>query len=338
MRIYRYIYRGISSKLTLLILMLYAALQAQAQNDPQYAQYWAMPVFYNPGYAGSTEFIRIRGGVNLQWIGIKNAPQSFNLNADMPFQIGKKHRLGIGINGMQESIGLFQNLLVGAQLAYQFNALKGTFAVGIQPAYYNSKFKGSEVSIPEGDDYHQSNDEAIPNQDVTGNAFDLSAGIRYTHKYFSIGVSALHILEPKITLDKEGDNSQTTTEADQFQTTLPRQMYFTADGNIPLKNSLFSLQPSLLLRTDFSYFSAEITARATYNRFISVGVGYRWKDALSVMIAAEFKNFFLGYAYSYPFSPVNRASSGSHEIVVGYMVKLNLDKKNKNKQRSIRIM
>lgn len=56
------------------------------------------------------------------------------------------------------------------------------------------------------------------------------------------------------------------------------------------------------------------------------------------MIGAEFKNFFLGYAYSYPLSPLNRASSGSHEIVAGYMVKLNFGDKNKNKHRSIRIM
>lgn len=314
------------------------ALQSFSQNEAQYAQYWAMPTYYNPAYAGSIEYIRIRGGANLQWLGIKNAPQTFNLTADMPIKIGKKQMIGVGINGMQESIGLFENLLVGAQISYQFKALKGIFSVGLQPAYYNTKFKGSDVYIPEGDDYHQPDDEAIPTQDVTGNAFDLSAGIRYSHKYFSVGVSALHILEPKITLDKEGNNSQTTNEADQYETVLPRQMYFTADGNIPLKNTLFSLQPSLLVRTDFSNFSAEITARATYNRFISFGVGYRFKDALSAMVAAEFKNFFVGYAYSYPLSPLNRASSGSHEVVIGYNVKLNLDKKNKNKQRSIRIM
>ena len=78
--------------------------------------------------------------------------------------------------------------------------------------------------------------------------------------------------------------------------------------------------------------------RGTYKRFLSLGVGYRWKEALSVMAAAEFKNFFIGYAYSYPFSPILRASSGSHEVVAGYMIKLNYGDKNRNKHRSIRIM
>lgn len=319
----------------ILILLLLSGGKVQAQNDPQFVQYWAVPTFYNPAAIGQKEAVRIRLGANLQWLGIKRAPQSFIATADMPIKIGKKQPLGVGVSAMQESIGLYRNIWVSGQVAYRFRALKGIFSIGLQPAYYSTTFKGSDVYIPEGDDFHQPDDEALPREDVAGQAFDLSAGISYTHKFFSVGISALHIMEPRIELRQ--DNSQ-ETETSQFSATVPRQMYFTADGNIPIKNSLFSLQPSLLVRTDFSNFSAEVTMRSTYKQFISFGLGYRWKDALSAMIGAEFKNFFLGYAYSYPLSPINRASSGSHEIVAGYMVKLNFGDKNRNKHRSIRIM
>lgn len=326
----------LSIAITLLFLLTpWGGGKAKAQNDPQFAQYWAVPTFYNPAYIGQKEFVRIRVGANLQWLGIKRAPQSYILTADMPLKLGKKQRMGVGVSAMQESIGLYNNIWVSGQVVYQFRALKGVFSIGLQPAYYNTTFRGSDVYIPEGDDFHQPDDEGLPSEDVAGQAFDLSAGISYTHKYFSVGISALHILEPKIELRQ--DNAQ-ETETSQFSATVARQMYFTADGNIPIKNSLFSLQPSLLVRTDFSNFSAEVTMRSTYKQFISFGLGYRWKDALSAMIGAEFKNFFLGYAYSYPLSPINRASSGSHEIVAGYMVKLNFGDKNKNKHRSIRIM
>ncbi len=319
----------------MLTFLLTLAARTEAQNDPQFVQYWALPSFYNPAQAGNIDYIRIRLGANLQWVGIENAPQSFVGTADMPVKLGKKQRIGVGVSALQESIGLYSNLLIGAQAAYKFKALKGVFSIGIQPAYYSTKFKGTEVYIPEGDDYHQPDDEAIPKQDVAGQAFDLSAGISYTHKYFSIGISGLHLLEPKIELSEE---NAAETETAQFSTVLRRQMYFTADGNIPIRNSLFSLQPSILVRTDFSNFSAEATMRATYKRFISFGIAYRWKDAVSAMVAAEFKNFFLGYAYSYPLSPINRGSSGSHELVAGYMIKLNYGDKNKNRHRSIRIM
>jgi hypothetical protein len=78
--------------------------------------------------------------------------------------------------------------------------------------------------------------------------------------------------------------------------------------------------------------------RATYNRFLSFGVGYRYKSAISAMVAAEFKNFFIGYAYDYATSAIAKASSGSHELVIGYKLKLNFEDKNRNKHRSIRIM
>ncbi len=308
---------------------------AMAQSDVQFTQYWAVPTYYNPAYTGQVDFIRIRGGARLQWIGIENAPRSFMGAADMPVKLGKKGRLGVGVNVAQESLGLFQNLSVNAQVSYKFRFLKGVWSVGLQPAYYNSKFLGSEVYIPEGDDFHSPADEAIPTQDVAGNAFDISAGISYSHRYFNVGMSCLHILSPTVELTKE---TAQETENAQYETTLPRQFYFTADGNIPIKNSLFSLQPSMLVRTDFSRFSAEVTMRATFNKFLSFGLGYRYKDAVSAMISAEFKNFFLGYSYDYSTSAINRASSGSHEIVAGYMIKLNFGEKNKNKHRSIRIM
>lgn len=324
------------SVMTVMLLLL-AAVPAVlwAQGDAQFTQYWALPTYYNPAATGTLDFIRIRGGAKLQWLGIDNAPKSFTGAADMPIKLGKKHRIGVGVLFNQESIGLYRNLGVSAQLSYKFKFLKGTWSVGIQPGLYNTKFKGSDVYIPEGDDFHQPDDPDLPTSDVSGNAFDISAGVLYTHKYFSAGISVLHITEPTVTMDDEGGSDSETVE---FQAVLPRQAYFTADGNIPLRNTLFSLQPSLLVRTDFSNFSGEVTMRATYNKFISFGVGYRYKEAISAMVAAEFKNFFIGYAYDYPMSAIAKASSGSHEIVVGYMVKLNLGEKNKNKHRSIRIM
>lgn len=308
----------------------------RAQGDAMFTQYWAVPTYYNPAATGTVDFIRIRGGAKLQWIGIDNAPRTFMGAADMPVKLGKKQRIGVGVLFNQESIGLYRNMGINAQLSYKFRFLKGVWSVGVQPGFYNTKFKGSDVYIPEGDDFHQPDDPELPTTDVSGNAFDISAGLLYTHKYFSVGVSVLHITEPQVTMDSgEGGND---AEGIEFQAVLPRQAYFTAEGNIPLRNSLFSLQPSLLLRTDFNTFTPEATMRATYNRFLSFGVGYRYKEAISAMVAVEFKNFFLGYAYDYPLSAINKASSGSHEIVAGYMVKLNFGEKNKNKHRSIRIM
>ena len=56
------------------------------------------------------------------------------------------------------------------------------------------------------------------------------------------------------------------------------------------------------------------------------------------MIGAEYKGFFLGYSYDYPLTEISRASSGSHEVMAGYSLKLDFGAKNRFKQKSIRIM
>lgn len=315
-------------------VVIFGVVPIRAQSDPQMTQYWAIPTLYNPAETGATDYLRIRGGAKLQWVGIENAPQSFLAIADSPLQIAGK-RVGVGANFVHESLGLFRNLQVNLQASYKFRALKGQFSIGIEGGYFSSKFKGSKVYIPEGDDYHQPDDPALPTYDLAGSAFDFSAGLSYTHKYFSIGVSGLHLLQPTVDLVRDGSKNQ---ETDEFETELCRMLYFVASGNIPIKNSLFTLQPSVLVKSDLTSVLPEVTLRGTYNRFISAGVGYRLNEAISVMIGAEIKNFFLGYAFDYPLSKINRASSGSHELVAGFSLKLDFSKKNTNAHRSIRLM
>ena len=315
-------------------MMLMFVFDMQGQVDAQLSQYWAIPTYYNAGASGSSDYLRINGGARLQWLGIENAPQSFLGQVDMPLNLFGK-RIGVGAGLQSETMGLFSNLNINAQFSYKIKLLKGELSIGAQVGYFEQKFKGSEVEVPDDDDYHDSSDQAIPTQDLKGGTVDVSAGIFYTHKYFWVGVSGLHLLQPTVKMGLEGSES---TASQEYVTVVPRTLYFMGGSNIPLKNTLFELQPSLMVKTDFSVFSAEITARARYNKFLSFGVGYRWKEAVMIMAGAEYKNFFVGYAYDYPLSAIARASSGSHELLVGYKMKIDLSGKNKNKHRSIRIM
>ena len=318
----------------LVAMMLMFVFDMQGQVDAQLSQYWAIPTYYNAGASGSSDYLRINGGARLQWLGIENAPQSFLGQVDMPLNLFGK-RIGVGAGLQSETMGLFSNLNINAQFSYKIKLLKGELSIGAQVGYFEQKFKGSEVEVPDDDDYHDSSDQAIPTQDLKGGTVDVSAGIFYTHKYFWAGVSGLHLLQPTVKMGLEGSES---TASQEYETVVPRTLYFMGGSNIPLKNTLFELQPSLMVKTDFSVFSAEITARARYNKFLSFGVGYRWKEAVMIMAGAEYKNFFVGYAYDYPLSAIARASSGSHELLVGYKMKIDLSGKNKNKHRSIRIM
>lgn len=315
--------------------LLCAAIGTHAQNDAQFSQYYEIPSLYNPAATGLTDYIRIRAAGRLQWVGIDGAPATFMLAGDMPFKlIGK--RFGTGLVIQQESIGLYKSLNINARIGFKLRKLGGEFTFALQPGMYDQRFKGSEVFIPDGDDYHQDNDKGMPLTDLHGTAFDLGAGIWFAHRHWWAGISAQHLTAPTIKMGGEDGGQASGDNIYEFKA--PRTLYFMAGGNIPLKNTLFELLPSVLVKSDFTFTTAEITARARYNRFLSFGIGYRYNDAIYATIAAEIKNFYVGYSYDYATSGIHSASSGSHEIVLGYSLKLDLGEKNRNRHRSIRIM
>lgn len=307
------------------------APQAAAQIDAQLTHYWAVPAYYNPAAIGNVDFIHISAGSRLQWLGVKRAPMTFMAMADMPFKFLNR-RWGTGLVLQQENIGLYRSLTAGAQLAWKKKMLGGTLSVGAQVGLLNQTFRGDSIFIPETDQAHTSADDAIPHQNVTGNALDMNVGVMFEHKWFWAGVSVTHITAPTVTL-KMGDN-----EEDLYQFDAGRIYYFMAGSNIPIKNTLFEIQPSVLVKTDMIFWQAEATARLRYNKFLSGGVAYRHKDAVSVMIGAEFKNFFIGYSFDYPISAMSKMTYGSHELFMSYNVKLDMGERNKNKHKSIRIM
>lgn len=336
-RVVRYI-------LMFVVVLAVSVPRAAAQTDPLLSQHYAVPTLYNPAMAGSTDLLRIRAGSRLQWLGVDNAPKSFLGAADMPLNLFGK-RFGVGAVLVQESMGLYSNLALGAQLNYKFRKFGGEFSIGMQLGMYDMGFKGSEVILPDDDDFHEGADDGLPTSDVHGTAFDMGVGVAYTHKYFSAGVGCTHIMSPTVSLtadagggmSRAGDVGEVSGEQ-LFEYQARRTLYFQAEGNIPIKNTLFDILPAVLVASDFTNTSAVVNARARYRKFLSFGVGYRWGDAVIATLSAEFKNFFIGYSFDYSTGAIAKASSGSHELFVGYSLRIDMGAKNKNKHKSIRIM
>lgn len=63
-----------------------------------------------------------------------------------------------------------------------------------------------------------------------------------------------------------------------------------------------------MVRSDFTTTDFQLTGRVRYNKLFTAGLGYRYNDALSIMLGAEIKGIFIGYSYDYhlPTSPKPR--------------------------------
>ena len=113
-----------------------------------------------------------------------------------------------------------------------------------------------------------------------------------------------------------------------------------AGGNIPVKNSLITIQPYVQVMTDLVSWRANITAIGTYSYggtdFFG-GVTYSPMTSVAVILGMEMKNITVSYAYELFTSGVG-AENGNHDIFIGYKVDLGKFKKGKNKHNSIRIL
>ena len=317
--------------LVTMALCAVVAFGAWAQVDAAFSHAWVGRNYYNPAAAGEFNAIHLTLGSRMQWVDFKHAPMTFYLTADMPYKL-LGQRLGVGVKAEFERIGLYTNTRIGAQLAYKRRfGKKHTVSVGIQPGVFSQTFRGKEVIMPE-DDAHQGSDEAIPKQDVSGTAFDANVGIFYSHPNYWAGVAVTHVTAPSIELKMSRE------AIDYYEFKVSRGYYFMGGGNIPINNTLFEIQPSGMFAMSQKAWTAQIATMLRYNRMLNIGVGYRHKDAVTAFIGVNLKDAYIGYAYDYPVSAISKATFGSHEVFVTYNVKLEDKEKNKNKQKSVRLM
>lgn len=313
-----------------MMLSAVVALGALAQVDAAMSHAWLGPSYYNPAATGEHNAIRLTLGSRMQWVDFRHAPMNFYITADMPYKL-LGQQFGAGVKAEFERIGLYVNTRIGAQVAYKRRFGKSTLSVGVQPGVFSQTFRGSDV-IESANEGNEGNDEAVPKHDVSGTAFDANVGVFFSHPRFWAGFAVTHVTAPRIEL------KQSRESIDFYEFRINRGYYFAGGGNIPINNTLFEIQPSGLFAAYNNMWTAQAATVLRYNRMLNIGVGYRWKDAVTAFIGVNLKDAYIGYAYDYPVSAISKATFGSHEVFITYNVKLQKNEKNKNKQKCVRLM
>jgi len=310
-------------KYLLVILFTVACItQAYGQWDAQISQYWRVKTYYNPAFAGSTDELQATVLHRQQWIGIKRAPKTLIVSGDMPLKFMDRVH-GVGLLMMNESIGLFSNTLLGGQYVYKKKFKQNTLNVGVQLGIARIGFDAGKIELidPEGQ-----NDDAIPTLSDQSSSFDGNLGVSWIAPRYYVGISATHILEPSFEISENSSSY------------IARTYYFTAGYNIPFRNPLYELQPSVLIKSDAVVTQYDVTARLVYNNMFNGGVSWRKDDGFIFLLGVKYKGFDAGYAYDLSTSEIAKASSGTHEFFVRYSMPIKLNKTDKNRQKSVRIL
>ena len=308
-------------KLYILIdIMLMVLTKASAQQEPSFAHYWALEPSFNPAAVGKAPVINVTGSYAMSMTGFENNPKTMLLAGDMPVRLLNGYH-GVGLQLMNDDIGLFTHQRLAVQYANKQRLFGGTLSVGIQIGMLSEKFKGSQLDLDD------TSDEAFSTTDVTGNALDLAVGLYYQHRLWYAGLSVSHATAPSIEL---GERSIID---------ISRTYYLTGGYNIQLTNPLLSIHPSVLARTDGTAYRVDVTTRLKYeheNKKFYAGVAYSPTNSVTALIGGVFHGISLGYSYEAYTNSAIGLGKGSHELFVGYQTTLDFSKKGRNRHQSVR--
>jgi type IX secretion system PorP/SprF family membrane protein len=316
--------------------ILFAALSLTGlygQQEPQFTQNMYNNMAINPGYAGLNNGICITGIVRQQWAGFKDAegnkvgPQTYLVTINSPVRI-----LRGGLSGMvmQDQLGFERNINVKIGYAYHANIGFGTLGAGFMVGFHNRFIDFGKLNPAQPD--------PLLDQ-LTGEESEMlidgSIGIFYNvPEQYYIGISATQLMETK---GKELSSGTYTDTAGVARTgvlymKLDRTFYLTGgyEFTIP-SNPAFSINPSILVKTNLSVVQYDIAALVKYNNKFWGGLNYRVQDAVGILVGLSIKNFRFGYSYDITTSKLGLSrTGGSHEIMLNYCFKIQAEKGRKS--------
>lgn len=302
-------------------ILLLATSRAGAQYDVSFSHYWDLEPYFNPGAVGKQQKLNIAAAYAMSFAGFENNPRSMYVGADMPLYFLKNYH-GVGLSLLNDQIGLFTHQRLAVQYAYKHRLFDGMLSAGVQLGLLSEGFDGSKVDVED------SGDPALATSDVNGSAFDVGFGLYYSRGPWYVGVSAQHITSPLVAL---GETSELQIDP---------TFYLTGGYNIKLRNPFLTIHPSVLVRTDGVEWRGDVSGRLVYTNDKKVmygGVSYSPTNSVTVLVGGSFHGVHIGYSYEVYTSGIS-IGNGSHELIIGYQMDVNLFKKGRNKHKSVRIL
>lgn len=314
-------------RLIWIVVLCVACLQIWGQYDPAFTNSWALQSYHNPAAAGVDGHLNVQGAYSLQMAGYEGAPKTMIITADLPLtMLPGKHAVGAGF--MNDAIGFFSHKKIYVQYAYHFPIgwqKQGKLSLGARAVILQESFDGSKVET------EVSGDKAFPTSQVNGFKIDVDFGVRFTWKnIWYAGISAMHLTSPTVYL---GD-----TKANEIS--IPMMFHLTGGYKLFFRDPRFMLDTHAILRSDFSSWRGDVTARLAYEgpkTKLYGGLLYSPLYSVGLLFGFDLHGVNIGYSYEIYTGGVG-LKNGTHEIMLGYQFDMDKKKKGKNLHKSVRFL
>ncbi len=287
--------------------------------DPQFSQYYASPVYLNPGFAGAGSDHRLTLNSRLQWAQLAG---SFVTNAvSYDFKVDDLSS-GFGLLAMTDKAGSV-NLRTSSIAAIYSSKVqlskKWVISPAVQFGYGSRMLDFDKLLLP--DQIEGGNGPSIDSrlaQLGSSNYFDLSSGVVLYNKNMWFGFSSHHINRPNHSM--LGEDAR-----------LPIKYSVHAGMKIPIPHNILSsssfshVSPSFVYKTQGPFRQLDAGANLAFDPIL-IGFWYRGiplvrteggnaqQDAIIAIFGINLKYIEIGYSYDLTLSALGFQTGGTHEL------------------------
>lgn len=286
----------------LIFISLWVNTDLLSQQLPQFSQYMLYDLAINPASAGKYEYVDVRSSFRYQWIGITDAPRTFNLSVHGPLA---KQKMGLGVNIFTDIVGPTRREGANLNYAYHLTLSKEKeikLAMGLYAGFLRWGIDGHKLKL------HDAGDENLLIQYQTVFVPDFGAGLHLFNKKGYLGIAVPQIYQSRIKLYPYSTNKSKLVT------------HFFINGGYQFNiNDNFKIEPSFLIKyVNPVPVKIDIALRAIYKDQFWMGGSFRTNDAWCAMVGVLYKNYLMvGYSYDFTTTALKKYNTGTHEILIG---------------------
>ena len=297
----------------ILVLGLLSTVAVLAQQDPQYTQYMYNTQVVNPAYAGSRNALSFGALYRTQWVGFEGAPETGTFTVNSP--IGALENMGLGLSIVRDQLGPTIESNVNVDYAYAVKTSEqGELRFGLKAGVDLLNVDLTKLNIFDTEDliFQDNIDNKLMPQ--------IGAGLYYNTNKFYAGLSV-----PNFFTTEHYDQSNATNRQN---ISAERLHYFLIAGYVFTLSENLKFKPATLVKAvSGSPLQWDVSANFLIHEKLTLGAAYRWDAAVSALAGFQVsRGLFIGVAYDYQTTDIEKVSDGSYEIMLRFEIFNNFDK------------
>lgn len=284
----------------LLLLYIFCPFTIKAQQDPEYTQYMYNTMSVNSAYAGSTGTLEASLLHRSQWVGIDGAPQTQAFAIHSPM---RNDKVGLGFSLVNDKLGPSNELYIDGNFSYSIafaNERKLAFGLKAGMRILNVDWSRGRYNDPI---------DVLLNENIDNKMKpSIGAGLYYYSDKWYIGASV-----PSFIRGDYYDDVEEAIDYDRFH-------YYFIGGYVFNFSDNLKFKPAFMLKAvSGAPMSADISANFLIQEKFTLGASHRLGDSVSALAGFQVTNsIYLGYAFDYTVTDLNKYNDGSHEFILRY--------------------